>query len=294
MVRVLPDPEQVAHQHRRMLEYCQQADPLFIVRALTSTERGQIYRTASGSRFVPSDNSPAWWMHFVTFNGIADARFEDVPTHMFQVGRLLQPNINTAGWHVAHIYNAKDRQTGWQKWTRDELVRRFIRNIHPCNCFYVPKTEWTRYGGDERVIRFIAGRYAERYRNLWSEFVAAARGEPLAGNDGSLRYVYPLEPAVVAHPVAASTAARSVASYRFSRLCFRADVIEPLRDDDVFEVITPVGRFRLTKGEFYRAFPSVVASKSYRERRIYHYPKVPAVALRYRCSDDPSASRAAK
>jgi hypothetical protein len=81
----------------------------------------------------------------------------------------------------------------------------------------------------------------------------------------------------------APTAINSGASarYRFSRLCFKADVIEPPGEQDVFEVATPHGTFRMTKAKFYADFPNVVASSSYREGRIYHYPKVPKVALKY-------------
>jgi hypothetical protein len=137
-------------------------------------------------------------MHFVAFNGLRAASIGDAPTHMFQTTRQLRPNINTAGWHVAHIYNAKDRKTNWREWTREDLVRRFIRNVHPCNCFYVPKTEWQRYGGDARVIGFMAARYRERYGAVWREFVEWAEGKPLQEDDGSLRYVYPIGPDPIA------------------------------------------------------------------------------------------------
>ena len=40
--------------------------------------------------------------------------------------------------------------------------------------------------------------------------------------------------------------------YTFSRLCFKADVIESLDDNDVFIVHTPDGSFRMTKADFYR------------------------------------------
>jgi hypothetical protein len=58
-------------------------------------------------------------------------------------------------------------------------------------------------------------------------------------------------------------------------------VIEPLRDRDTFEVITPHGTFRMSKAEFYRAFANVVRSRSYQEARIYHYPTVPQKARPY-------------
>ena len=73
-------------------------------------------------------------------------------------------------------------------------------------------------------------------------------------------------------------------TYRFSRLCFRRDVIEPIGQSEAFRVITPVGTFQMTKSDFYRDFQNVVESKSYREDGIYHYPKVPARAERYRVS----------
>ena len=65
---------------------------------------------------------------------------------MFEVSRCLPTNINGAGWHVAHILNTKDRNIEWKNWSREELVRRFVRNIHPCNCYYIPKRNWHRHG----------------------------------------------------------------------------------------------------------------------------------------------------
>lgn len=72
------------------------------------------------------------------------------------------------------------------------------------------------------------------------------------------------------------------ARYEYYRPGFRADVIEALDDSDYFEVVTPVGTFRLSKLEFYRDFPNVTRSRSYREAGIYHYPTVPGKAERYR------------
>jgi hypothetical protein len=143
----------------------------------------------------------------------------------------------------------------------------------------VPNCDWHRYGGDRQGIGFVAARYRERYGKVWDEFVQLARGEPLTTGDGAMRYVYPLTSRVW-------TATTGVmASYRFTRLCFKADVIEPLGPDDVFEVVTPVGRFQMTKREFYRVFPNVVASTSYRQGRMYHYSKLPEKALAYKVSD---------
>ena len=60
--------------------------------------------------------------------------------------------------------------------------------------------------------------------------------------------------------------------YSYSRLCFKAEIIEPLNDADVFRIITPKGVFQMTKGDFYHVFSNVTKTKSYRERGIYHYP----------------------
>ena len=71
-------------------------------------------------------------------------------------------------------------------------------------------------------------------------------------------------------------------TYNYSRLCFKASSIEPLEADQIFRVVTPEGTFQMTKAEFYRAFPKVVVSKSYKDSKIYHYPSVPRSALPYK------------
>ena len=43
--------------------------------------------------------------------------------------------------------------------------------------------------------------------------------------------------------------------YTFSRLCFKADVIESLDDNDVFIVHTPDGSFRMTYIEYFQMYP---------------------------------------
>lgn len=78
--------------------------------------------------------------------------------------------------------------------------------------------------------------------------------------------------------------AQPSATYQFSRLCFRRDIIESIGQSEPFRVVTPNATFQMTKSDFYRDFQNVVESKSYREGGIYHYPKVPTRALRYRIS----------
>ena len=73
--------------------------------------------------------------------------------------------------------------------------------------------------------------------------------------------------------------------YSFSRLCFKADIIEQLHDTDAFSVHTPSGTFCMTKAEFYNVFDNVVKTKSYIEKGVYHYPTIPAKALVFKIKD---------
>src|SRR4051812_22009221 len=111
---VLPPPEEVCYWHDRLIGFASTNSPL-AVRYVPGNTRGEVCRTATGAEFKPTDNSPAWWMHFVAFQGLRDARLEDVPSHMFETTRLIPRNISTVGWHVAYILNAKDRNTDWQR-----------------------------------------------------------------------------------------------------------------------------------------------------------------------------------
>lgn len=66
--------------------------------------------------------------------------------------------------------------------------------------------------------------------------------------------------------------------YEASRLTFKKSAIEPLKRDESFKCIFPGGTFEATKGEFYKAFPKVVASKSYTEIGQYSYKQPPKQA----------------
>lgn len=57
--------------------------------------------------------------------------------------------------------------------------------------------------------------------------------------------------------------------YFSSRLCFKADIIEPLSDNDIFAVHTPIGVFQMSKVEFYDSFPNIVETESYQKGRMY-------------------------
>ncbi len=69
--------------------------------------------------------------------------------------------------------------------------------------------------------------------------------------------------------------------YTSSRLCFKADLIEPLKDNDSFIVRTPNGTFKFTKVDFYRVFSNVIGTKSYQENRIYSCKYPPKRAMQF-------------
>lgn len=73
--------------------------------------------------------------------------------------------------------------------------------------------------------------------------------------------------------------------YSSSRLCFKADLIEPLQEEDLFVIHTQDGSFKLTKADFYRVFSNVIKTKSYQEGRIYSCKYPPKRAMQFLISD---------
>jgi uncharacterized protein (DUF1697 family) len=82
----------------------------------------------------------------------------------------------------------------------------------------------------------------------------------------------------VAEPVSITETA---CAYEAKHLTFRRDPIDALRNEELFEVITPAGRFRMSRGDFYTQFSEVANSSSYRQLGEYHYPMIPYKAFRF-------------
>ena len=76
--------------------------------------------------------------------------------------------------------------------------------------------------------------------------------------------------------------------YTSSRLCFKADLIEPLNDNDSFIVYTPNGTFKFTKADFYHVFSNVIGTKSYQEGRLYSFKYPPKRAMQFLISSKSS------
>jgi len=79
---------------------------------------------------------------------------------------------------------------------------------------------------------------------------------------------------------------RLITGYKHQRLCFYSSVIEPLHDEDLFQVETyNHGTFRFTKAQFHQHFPNVIKSVSYKEHGMYHYPTIPGKALPFKIKE---------
>jgi hypothetical protein len=179
----LPAPAVVRELHADLCRYVEEQDPIFFLREMEGVERwrrrGDRFppRTAAEDWVVFTDNSPQWALHALAYRNALPrvTEFstwlrERMPCHIFDVGDArLGETLNDAGWHAAHIFPVKDGRTDWQSWGRDELVRRFIRNVHPCNLLLLPKTDWQRLGNQADLLVFAVARYHERYGSILEE-----------------------------------------------------------------------------------------------------------------------------
>ena len=276
----LPRVDAVVEFDGWMNRYCQEAAPIFPIRAVTATERRRVYSTSDGTSFAPADNSPAWAVHAVLMEKRLSCYDDfqklmaDIPTHIFDVPRSVK--ATRAGWYVAHIYPAKNRDTEFLLWCREEVERRFFLTLHPCNFFLMPGVRNRLQGEDPKVIAFMADQYAVRYRFIWADFLNRihATAIPSQGEFGSEE--------VESNSGRSWSDAKVATSYRATRLTFKRDRIEPLAPGELFEVVLPMGIYRFTKQDFYSEFTKIAQSASYRERGIYHGKNLHLKAERFR------------
>lgn len=180
MAPLLPSPETVARLHRAMVHHVEQDDPLFVLRAVRDLVRRETVRTAGGLRIRAGDNSPPWALHALAVRDMIpedtdlEAILDSLPCHFHDVPRI--QHCNAAGWHLAHLIDVKDGETDWRRWDRRELTRRLVRNLHPCNAFFVPKTDWQRVGADPALHAAVAWHFRQRHRRVWAEFLSLAGG----------------------------------------------------------------------------------------------------------------------
>lgn len=71
-------------------------------------------------------------------------------------------------------------------------------------------------------------------------------------------------------------------TYRYTRLCFIREKIDPLDPEDSFRIICNDGIFQMTKNEFYEVFNNVIATRSYKANGLYHSPSPPRKAGQFK------------
>ena len=171
----LPSPDRVHAFDLQLRQHLSDEDPVHVVRYVSGQTRGTVYRTGEGWQIFPTDNSPVWWTHALLHSETAlpedrGTLFGTMPHHFFKMARV--QTLNQAGYHAAHILSAKNGDTNWQAWTRAELGRRMLVNIHPCNVFLIAKRGWHENGGRPDIIAWITGAYLRRYGATMERFLA--------------------------------------------------------------------------------------------------------------------------
>ena len=183
---MLPTVSAVEAFHRAIVPYLRDPEAILLSRAVYADDRSKTFRTdTDDSRVRWTDNAPAWWWHALLYSGVPVTAegikelVETTPTEWKQVAG--KGTLNDFGWHAAHLLNVKDGSTDWQSWTRATVVWRSVRNIHPCNVFYLPKTRWQEIGANRELIANVAAYYRQRYETVWAEFLELAAAGPSFG-----------------------------------------------------------------------------------------------------------------
>jgi hypothetical protein len=295
--------EDIGRFHEWLIRYCEEPAAVFPLRMVTGATRRRLYSTCDGSVIAPADNAPAWAVHALLVErklssyGDFKTLMANMPAHMFDIRKIVGRTANSYGWCIAHIYPAKNGDTQFRLWTRDEVKRRCFLALHPCNIFPVPGVRNRQHGEDPTVIAFVAEQYALRYRWVWPDFLGQIKAVPLAartdfGSEQVLSGPVLIQrtPArkIVALPEAAG-GENPIISYTATRLTFKRDRIEPLGTDEQFEVVTPMGVYRFTKRAFYSEFGNITRSVSYREKGSYHGRHLHLKAQMFRVADKSSS-----
>lgn len=297
---VLISPDSVSAFHKQLVNYLSLSDPIYLVRMVKDQVRGQNIFAGNGATIRPTDNSPAWWLHYQLFSGnwINYSSFEQLiestPCHLFNIN--LKENANKSGWHIAHIYPAKDRNTDFQHWDQKELKKRMVRNIHPCNYFYIAKQNYQTFGGDPHIVAFFHEKFSRLYADIWEEFLELVEAKLPSFKETANPFVYRYEKLADKATLQKSKTIKEIAmnnstntpnlagkhiaiQYSHTRLCFLRDKIEPLSMDEYFCIHAGDGTYVMSKREFYTTFANVLKTKSYLEDGIYHYPVTPQKAM---------------
>lgn len=272
--------------HKKLMKYLQGDNAIYLLRQLKSLKRGKVIKNNFGYKIKPTDNSPAWWIHYKLFNkefSNINNFINSIPCHMFEI--KLKETINSAGWHAAHIFNAKDYNTDYSNWGKEELIKRTVRNIHPCNYFFIPKLNWQENGKNEEVISYFYYKYKNIYSDIWNDFEKIVNDKNYEFNYGRGEINLNICLPKISDKKGKEDLEmdRNEPTITSTRLMFRSNVIEKLENDEYFRIeVRDKGIFRMTKGEFYNTFNNVVNSKSYSENGNYNYSVLPKKAMQYK------------
>jgi hypothetical protein len=292
----LPRPERVWAFDKFLSEYLSSENPAYIVRNVRDQERGLACTTVHGDQMIPSDNSPGWWIHSFLLGDEpmednAAGFFAQSPTHVFEVWRM--ETLNTAGYHLAHIFPVKNRDTEWVNWTRSDLQRRFILNIHPCNWFLLAKTDWQRNGKREDLIQWVKSAYRERYGEIYQSFLQRTGNDREAIADWRENPEYAFD-SLRSRGGKSPGENRSTVKRHLDLKSNRNDHVkqskrpivcaELVGRDTVLDIKIRDRRFRLLHDELWRwvkANKNALNTKAWNDDGVYHWPKTPKDMLEF-------------
>jgi hypothetical protein len=181
---VLIAPDRVRSFHRAISDFLNTADPIHLIRKTGSLVRGEILRNKRGHLIRASDNLPPWYVHHALYTPSTPPEIDipdfvkTTPCHIHQ--NHLQQSVNSKGCHVAHLFDVNNRDTDFHSWKKEELCRRMIRSIHPCNYFYIPMQQWQHYGRAEQVLSYFYDKLSGLYHEVWNEFLILAKAAPIS------------------------------------------------------------------------------------------------------------------
>jgi hypothetical protein len=266
---VLIDKVQVTAFHNALMDYLKTDDPIYLIRKVTGLERGKTVRNESGCLIRATDNAPAWHVHHELFTSSFTSNYsfteciDSIPCHMFSI--KIPAHINIAGWHVAHIFDVNNGDVGFHKWNAKELRRRMVRNIHPCNYFYIPGNDWQAYGGREEVLAFFQRKLSKLYDDIWDDLLDAADAEPTTYYPSFAQFEYSI-----------SAASKTISSeQKKNRMTFRkAWLDQGIRVTFTNEGIT----YRYPHDEFLNLLINqlgiIKGTKCWEQDGIFHFPKL--------------------
>lgn len=180
----LPPVERVNAFDKLLRAHFARTDPCYIVRKVRGLDRRTTHVNDHQLTLLAGDNSPGWYIHALLASDVPlpqspESFFEIIPRH-FHDARL-RADLSKAGFHLAHLTNANNRDIEWRTWPREEAERRMTLNLHPWNWCLLAKSQWRKHGGRADILAFIDRAYAKYYGTKYTawrlKFPIAASGE---------------------------------------------------------------------------------------------------------------------